>query len=385
MTVTGTNKKTIKKAEQCHCNTISDTAGYEAGNIAGSAESGLKIKEQYTRFVARKVVFIFFLLALLLVVFGVSASIGSAGISIWDAYSAVLWKFFPDYFHPSELARIVIWKLRLPRLLMGIAAGFGLAVTGSVMQGILKNPLASPYTFGISAAAGFGAALAILFGIGFTGGIVVNAFVFALAASAIIIALGRYKGAKPETMVLAGIAIMYLFSALTSLLQYFGDADAVKEVVFWMMGDLDKAAWNKLTVMLSTLVCCIPLLIIKSWDLNVMGAGDEAAKSIGVRVEHVRILTMTIASLITASIVCFTGAIGFIGLVAPHITRMIVGGDYRFLLPASGVLGAVLLLSADIVARTIIAPVIIPVGVMTALLGVPFFFYLIVRKRRSYF
>ena len=345
------------------------------------------IKEEYTRFIGRKILFITVLAALLILIVGISASLGSANIALIDAYSAILAKFLPGYFNPSNLATNVVWNIRLPRILVGIAAGIGLAVAGSAMQGILRNPLASPYTLGIASAAGFGAALAILLGKGFVGGdylVVANAFIFAMIASGVIIGIARFKGTRPETMILAGIAIMYLFSAMTSLLQYFGEAEDVNAVVFWMLGDLDKASWDQLGIISIILVLCVPLLLLKSWDLNVMAAGDETAKSLGVRVERVRMLTMALASLLTASIVCFTGTIAFIGLVSPHIARMSIGGDNRFLLPASALIGAVLLVTADMVARRIIAPNILPVGIMTSFIGVPLFFYLILRKRREY-
>ena len=345
------------------------------------------IKEEYTRFIGRKILFITVLAALLILIVGISASLGSANIALTDAYSAILAKFLPGYFNPSNLATNVVWNIRLPRILVGIAAGIGLAVAGSAMQGILRNPLASPYTLGIASAAGFGAALAILLGKGFVGGdylVVANAFIFAMIASGVIIGIARFKGTRPETMILAGIAIMYLFSAMTSLLQYFGEAEDVNAVVFWMLGDLDKASWDQLGIISIILVLCVPLLLLKSWDLNVMAAGDETAKSLGVRVERVRMLTMALASLLTASIVCFTGTIAFIGLVSPHIARMSIGGDNRFLLPASALIGAVLLVTADMVARRIIAPNILPVGIMTSFIGVPLFFYLILRKRREY-
>jgi len=255
------------------------------------------------------------------------------------------------------------------------------------MQGVLKNPLASPYTLGISAGAGFGATLAIIAGAGFIGGgylIVGNAFVFALIASLIIIGFASRRGATPETMILTGIAILYIFSASTTLLQYFGEEEAVAQSVFWMVGDLDKASWGNVMMAGFVVAVCVPLLMLKSWDLNVLAAGDETAKSLGVNVKRVRIFTMTIVSLLVASIVCFTGTIGFIGLLAPHITRIVVGGDNRFLIPASSLVGAVMLVGADTIARRIIAPVIIPVGVITAFMGGPLFLYLILKRRREF-
>ena len=345
------------------------------------------IKEQYQKFIGRKVTFILILIPLLVILAGLAASLGSANVSIWDAYSAFLHRFLPNYFESSRLAEICVWKLRLPRILMGVAAGFGLGVAGCVMQGVLRNPLASPYTLGIASGAGFGASLGILAGAGFVGGqylVIGNAFAFALVVSFIILGLSSRRGATPESMILAGIAMMYLFTAMTMTLQYFAEAEAVKGAIFWMVGSLGRASWSKLSLVSVVLVCCVPLLILKSWDLNVLGAGDETAKSMGVQVERTRIITMVLASLLVAGIVCFTGTIGFVGLVAPHICRMVIGGDNRFLIPTSGLVGAILLVAADTVARTIMAPVILPVGIMTAYLGVPLFIYLILRGRRGY-
>jgi iron complex transport system permease protein len=205
-----------------------------------------------------------------------------------------------------------------------------------------------------------------------------------MLASLTVYGLAKYKGITPETMILAGIAIMYLFSAMTSFLQYVGEAEEVHEVVFWMMGSLGRSSWDKVGIIALVTVICTIILMYFSWDINALGAGDETAKSLGVNVEFVRILCMMLASLITASVICFTGTIGFIGLVAPHITRMVVGGDHRFLLPASGLVGALILLGADTVARTILAPVILPVGIMTSFLGVPFFIYLFLKRRKDY-
>jgi iron complex transport system permease protein len=345
------------------------------------------IKEQYKKFVGRKILFILSSLILIFILAGVAATLGSAHITFLESYSAILHRFFPNYFHMSRLAYNVVWIVRLPRILMGIIAGIGLAIAGTMMQGILRNPLASPFTLGISAGAGFGAALAIVLGAGFFTGdalIIGNAFFFALIPTFIILGLTRYKRATPETMILAGIAILYIFNAATILLQYFAEPEAVKAVVFWMIGSLGKASWNDLLPISIVLACSVPLLMWKSWDVNVMGAGDETAKSLGVNVERTRIFVLMIATLLTAAIVCFVGTIGFIGLVAPHMCRMVIGGDTRFLIPASGLFGGALLLGADTVARTIIAPVILPVGVITAFMGGPLFLYLIMRRKREY-
>ena len=331
--------------------------------------------------------FIFFLLASIILVSGISASLGSANLSIWETYSSILNRLFPAYFEPGWLADVCIWNLRLPRISMGIVAGFGLGVAGCVMQALLKNPLASPYTLGISSGAGFGASLAILTGAGIIGGdylVIGNAFLFALLCSFIILGLSNRKGATPETMILAGIAMMYLFSAMTTILQYFGEAEAVKEAIFWAIGDLDRSSWPKVAIITGTLACCFPLLMIKSPDLNLMAAGDETATSLGVNVKRTRIILMAVTTLLVACIVCFTGTIGFIGLVAPHLTRIAIGGDNRFVLPVSGLFGALLLISADLVARRVLAPIILPVGAITAFMGAPLFLYMIMKRKREY-
>jgi len=350
-------------------------------------ETRSKVEKEYKRFIGRKILFIVSLSFLIVLLLGIGVTLGPVKYSVLEVYSTILHRFFPNYFEVPAIGTTIIWNIRLPRILFGMVAGFSLAIAGSVLQGILRNPLASPYTLGIAHGAGFGAALAIIFGAGFIGGqylIIGNAFVFSLIPTFFIYGIARYKRATPETMILGGIAMMYLFSAAITLVQFFGEAEAVRAVVFWMVGDLGKAAWSKLFPISLVLVCAIPLLILKSWDINVMGAGDESAKSLGVNVERVRVFTLILASLLISIIVCFTGAIGFIGLVAPHIARMVIGGDNRFLIPASGLVGAVLLVMADIVALQIIAPAILPVGVVTAFMGVPLFIYLILRERREY-
>ncbi|MDQ1313337.1 FecCD family ABC transporter permease [Methanothrix sp.] len=347
----------------------------------------LDLKDEYARFLKRKFLVLVAALLGIIALAGVAVTLGSAHITPFQVYSCILARFFPDYFQTTDFLDTIVWKLRLHRVILAIFAGMGLAIAGAAMQGILKNPLASPFTLGIASAASFGASLAIILGAGFIGGeylIVGNAFIFTIMASLAVYGLAKYRGISPETMVLAGIAIMYLFSAMTSFLQYVGHAEQVHEVVFWMMGSLGRSSWDKVGIIALVTVLCSLILMRLSWDINTLGAGDETAKSLGVNVELVRVSGMMLAALITASVICFTGTIGFIGLVAPHITRMVISGDHRFLLPASGLFGALLLLGADTVARTIMAPVILPVGIMTAFMGVPFFLYLFMKRRKAF-
>ena len=345
-------------------------------------------EQEYTRLTEKRVLFIVSLILILIALAGVAVTLGSANLSVADSYVAILAGLFPDAVDlPDRMIESnavgIVWGWRLHRVFFGIAAGFGLAIAGSVMQGVLRNPLASPFTLGIASAASCGASIAIVLGAGvFSGSLLVigNAFLFAMLAAAAIYGMARLRGMGSEAMILAGIALMYLFSAITSLLQYLGTAAKVQEVVFWMFGSLDKSSWPKLGIVTIVIVAVIPPLLWRAWDLNALAEGDEVAASLGVPVERSMAGFMLAASLVTAVIICFTGTIGFIGLVAPHITRMVIGTDHRTLLPASGLVGAVLLLGADCLARILIPGAIIPVGIMTAFLGIPFFLYLFMRR-----
>jgi len=351
------------------------------------ASRKLVLKDKYSKFVGKKIFFIIISILGIILLAGVAATLGSADLTITEVYTAILARFFPQHFQTDWFSNTIVWGLRLHRITMAIIAGMGLGIAGAVMQGVLRNPLASPFTLGIASAAAFGASLAIVMGAGFVGGeylIIGNAFIFTIISTMIVYGLAKYKGITPETIILAGIAMMYIFDAMTSFLQYVGKAEQVQEVVFWMMGSLGRSSWEKVSIEAIILCVCLPYLFIKSWDINALGAGDETAKSLGVNVERTRVISMMFAALITASIISFTGTIGFIGLVAPHITRMIIGGDNRFLLPGSALVGAIILLGADTLARTILAPVILPVGIMTAFLGVPFFIYLFLNRKKEF-
>jgi len=282
--------------------------------------------------------------------------------------------------------RAIIWNIRLPRALMAIVAGFSLAMAGIALQGVLKNPLVSPFTLGISSGASFGAALAIVLGVGVTGVeaymVMANAFVFSLVAVAMTLAVARLRGMTRESVILAGIAMMYLFSALVTLLQYVAQEWELRILVYWIMGDLAVASWRRLTLMLPSIAVASALLLY-AWDLNVLSMGDEIALSSGTNPRTARISCTVLASLATAIVVCMTGPIGFIGLVSPHMARLIVGADHRFSMVASALLGAIILLASDTLSRVVIAPVELPVGVVTAFMGVPLFLHLLLRSRRE--
>jgi len=329
-------------------------------------------------------------LLLLLILMVLAASWGAASITAADVLKSVLAKLLPlSGIKATPLADTIVWNLRLPRIAMAAVAGAGFAVSGVTMQGIMRNPLVSPFTIGISSGAGFGASLAIVLGFGVLESgqylIVCNAFFFSLLAAALVYAVARIKGVTPETLILAGIALMYLFSASTSMLQYVASEHQLQGVVFWLFGSLASTTWQSLGVVTLVFVLCCPLLMRYAWDLNALATGDEVAISLGINAARVRMVTMILASLITATIICFTGIIGFVCLVAPHITRMIIGGDHRYLIPFTSIVGALLLLAADTVGRTVFTPAELPVGIVTSYIGVPLFLYLLITKRRQYF
>jgi len=280
----------------------------------------------------------------------------------------------------------ILLNIRLPRLLLAILAGSSLAISGTVMQAVLRNPLASSYTLGVSSGAGFGAALAIGLGMGLWGGkyiVVANAFAFGMASMFLVYGIARIRGAGPGMLILAGIAVYYFFSALIAVVKYLAQHDALAGIVFWLMGGLNLANWENIVILLPLVLLPSLWLMYKfPWDLNAMSSGDEVAISLGVNPEQTRIIALVLAALITSGIVAFTGIIGFVCLVGPHMARMMIGSDHRFLLPFSALTGALLLLMADVAARTVIQPTELPVGIVTSLLGVPFFLHLLVRSRR---
>jgi iron complex transport system permease protein len=293
--------------------------------------------------------------------------------------------FAPDTVRAGT--RVIVWDVRLPIAVMAVVVGASLSIAGAEMQTILNNPLASPFTLGVSAAAGFGAALAIVLGVSvipFAGPFLIagNAFIFAMAASALIYFLSRMRGVTTETMILLGIALVFLFDALLALLLYVASEQALQQVVFWSLGSLAKADWTKIGVNAAVIVGTAPLFLTNAWKLTALRLSDEKAASLGVNVGRLRLSVLLAISLMAGASVAFVGTIGFVGLVGPHIARMLVGEDQRYFLPVSALCGALLLSLTSIASKSIIPGVLIPIGILTALIGVPFFLSLILGKRR---
>ncbi len=344
----------------------------------------------YTRYIKRKWLILVLLALGVFTMSVIAVNAGSSSINPWE----VIQTFFGM---GSEKANLVIWQIRMPRIVTAIIAGAGLSVAGCVMQNNLKNPLASPDTLGVSAGAAFGANLAIIvFGAGTvmnTAGdavainnpymVTVFAFVCSMSAAMIILALGKIRGFSPEAIVLAGVALGSLFTAGTTLIQYFAPDVKIAAAIFWTFGDLGRVNWNEAYIIASVVVCASLYFTYKRWDYNAMDNGEETAKSLGVRTERTRFLGMLISSIITSVTVSFIGIIGFVGLIGPHIMRRVIGADHRFLIPASMLTGSVLLLLADTAARTIIKPVVLPVGALTSILGAPLFIYLLMKGMKE--
>jgi iron complex transport system permease protein len=352
--------------------------------------SAAELKQLYSKGKNKKILIIFSIFLALILVAIVSISLGAASPGIGAAIRVTAAKIFP-FLHldpGTQLEQTIIWTIRLPRVALAIIAGAGLAAAGATMQGILRNPLVSSYVLGISSAAGFGAALAIVFGVSIVsfGGylIIGNAFIFCLLAMIIVYLIARVRGMSTETVILAGVAVGFLFSALLSVIQYVSPQDqAVQAIVFWLMGGLYNATWQNILICLPIIGIAIILMMFQSWNINIMSMGEDVAVSLGVNSKRVLATNMVLETVATASIIAFTGIIGFVDLIAPHIARMLIGNDHRYLIPCSILVGALMLLGADTVGRLIIMPTELPVGIVTSLLGVPFFIYLLVSKRRQ--
>lgn len=343
-------------------------------------------KQQYERFNRRKINTGLIIVGIGMVIICYSLYTGPIHLDGWQILKVLVGG-------GDKTQHLVIWNIRLPRILTAIIAGTSLSLAGCAMQCLLRNPLASPFTMGISQGAAFGAAFAIIgLGIGqepatkasiiAASPYIITLFAFsgAFAGIMVILTLAKVSRLSAYAMVLAGIAMGSLFTAATMLLQYFAEDLEVASVVFWTFGDVSRA--NMIDVSLMFFICTTALVyfIFKRHDLNAMQIGEETAKSLGVNTEGLRFVGVLAAALVTAVSVAFLGIIGFVGLVGPHLTRRLVGGDHRFLIPISALTGSVLLLAADTAARTVMAPTVLPVGILTSFMGAPLFIYLIVKK-----
>ena len=342
----------------------------------------------YNKYIRKKWIILLVMVGLLLASAIASLSAGSANLSVINILRTV-------FGGGNRQQNAIIWNVRMPRVATATVVGMALALSGCVMQNVLRNPLASASTLGVSQGASFGAAVAIVY---FGAGIQVNAggtasaltvtnpamvtlcaFLGGIATTAVILGLARFRGTSPATMVLAGVAISSMFTGGTALVQYFCDDVMVATVVYWTFGSLGRAGWTEIAIIAALTLGAFVFFYYNRWNYNAMEGGTHTAKSLGVPVDRLIVLSMALCALISSVAVAFVGCISFIGLIASHIMRRFVGNDYRFLIPCSALCGGVLLLLSDIVSRMLLSPTVLPIGALTSFLGAPLFLYLIIK------
>ncbi len=280
----------------------------------------------------------------------------------------------------------IIFNLRIPRTVLAVLAGASLAVSGNIMQAITKNPLVSPFTIGVSSAASFGAAIAIAFGFYFVSngnlGIIINAFVFSILCAIIIFIMSSKLKLKSEVIILTGIALNYLFQALTASIKFISEDTKLAKIVAWTFGSLNGAEWTHVLIISSFFIPCFILVFSMHKSFTVISTmDDDIANTMGVNPLFTRTIATTISVVLTASVISFTGVIGFVGLASPHISRAIIGNNYKYSLPMSAIVGGILVLISDTIGRLIFSPVIIPVGIVISFVGVPIFIHQVLLSR----
>jgi iron complex transport system permease protein len=335
----------------------------------------------YRHILRRRAGLIALLLAALFIALLADFTVGPAGLP-WGE----LWQTLTAPAAADPTTRVIVWDIRLPSALMAALVGMALGMAGAEMQTILNNPLASPFTLGVSSAAAFGASLATVLQLGLPGIpaawlVAGNAFLFAMLAALMLDAVTRWGGMNTSGVVLFGIAMLFTFNALVSLVQFMASAEALQNLVFWTMGSLSRSSWTTVGVLAAAYALALPLAMRQSWKLTALRLGEDRAASFGVDVRRVRVAALARVSLLSALAVAFVGTIGFIGLVAPHIARRLFGEDHRFFLPGSALVGAVILSLASIASKNLMPGVIVPVGIVTALVGIPFFASVVLRRQ----
>ena len=346
------------------------------------------IKRDYQKAVAKRVTFIVVFLSILFIAVVLSCSIGTK-IDFFRTYEIIIDHIMGVTYpirSPEWWEDYYIWNNVMPCIVTAIIAGAGLAIGGTVMQSLMGNPLADPYTTGISSGACLGAVTAIIMGFTFSTvageyGIITNAFICALVPAVIVIWLTRYVGNSPSTMILIGTAISYFFNAMVTFLMITTDTDNLQAAFLWQIGSVSGASWSDIPTMLVVVVLSSVFVQLTARKLNIITLGDNSAKSLGLNVDQYRTICLVLLSVLIASIISYTGIIGFVGLVSPHIARFIIGNDNKFVTPAAMIIGALLLVIADIISRSFSSMGYVPIGVVMAFIGSPIFLYLVMRRK----
>jgi len=335
---------------------------------------------------------IFLLIIILVFSIGLFATIGTANVSILDTFRIIGSKFpmlnkYVKSSHISDSYKTIIWSIRLPRVLLGVLVGASLSTAGAAFQGMFRNPMADPYVLGISSGAALGASISIIFNVNITilgfSTISIFAFIGGLVTVFIVYNIAKVRQRVPiTTLLLSGVAVGQFLTAIMSFLMVIYSRD-MNKIIYWTLGSLAGKGWEPLIKISIPVILSIIVMNFFSRDLNIMLTGEESAHSLGVEVEKIKLYILILGTFMTSMVVSISGIIGFVGLIIPHIVRIIVGPDHRILLPSSGLIGGIFMIFADTIARTIISPMEIPVGIITALFGGPFFIYLLRKRKRS--
>lgn len=333
---------------------------------------------------ARMPVYLAALVVVLVLVVLVAVGIGSVDVPLPDTWHIVVTHLTGNG-RPSDLvADQIVWRIRLPRVLLAVLCGAGLSVAGVVLQALVANPLADPYVLGVSSGASLGAALVFTVGAGALGGFGVSsaAFLGAMIAVVLVFALGQRQGRlAPTRLVLAGVAVGYLFSAATSYVQLRASPNELRLLMFWLLGSVSGAQWSQLSIVSIVVIASTALLVLYGRRLNALLTGDESAAALGIDVRRLRIGLLVLASLLTGTLIAVVGGVGFVGLMIPHVVRLVVGSDHRKVLPMAALVGGIYLVLVDLVSRTVDSPNELPLGIFTAAFGAPFFLWLLRRNR----
>ena len=362
----------------------------------------MEVKDVFERQKRKRIRFITVMSVLAVVFSFVAICVGAVMVAPQDVLTSIGHTLFPSLISgPSRVTEIIVMKISIPRVLLALLTGCTLGIAGCIMQSTLRNPLVSPFTLGVSSAASFGAALTILLGpmlfgafyyasIDFIGisiqmqhvTMVLFAFAFGMISILLVLFMGKSRNQSKSILILAGVVIGYIFQAGITAMKYLSDDATLREITVWLMGGMWGASWKCIFVLLPIVVITTIYFVRLSPKFDAISGGDEVAKTLGVDVKKLRTRSLVIVTLTTSACIAFTGVIGFIGLMAPHLTRMIIGNKQQYLIPGSALMGAVILVLSDMVSRLIIAPAEMPVGILMYVIGGVFFIYMITNRRR---